>query len=71
MKKVVMIEENELDELIKNANIVKYLVSDMLAHMDKNIQDENMGLNPNNVSEFYSKLQSAKIAIDNVNQIFE
>ena len=53
MKKVVMIEENELDELIKNANIVKYLVSDMLAHMDKNIQEENINYNePNDFSDF-------------------
>lgn len=70
MKKVVMIEENELDELIKNANLAKYLVSNMLSYMDKNMQDENMGLNPSNIAEFYSKLQSAKIAIDNINEIF-
>ena len=71
MKKVIILEENEVEALIKNVTMSKAIISTILNSMDKNIQDENMGLSPINVSEFYSKLQTVKIAIDDIEGIFE
>ena len=71
MKKVIILEENEVETLIKNITMSKAIISTILNSMDKNIQDENMGLSPTNVSEFYSKLQTTKIAIEDIEGIFE
>ena len=71
MKKVIILDENEVETLIKNVTMSKAIISTILNSMDKNIQDENMGVSPVNVSELYSQLQTVKIAINDIEGIFE
>ena len=71
MKKVIILEENEVETLIKNVTMSKAIISTILNNMDKNIQSENMGVSPANAGEIYSQLQTAKIAIDDIEGIFE
>lgn len=71
MKKVIILEENEVETLIKNITMSNAIISTILNSMDKNIQDENMGVSSVNVSEIYSQLQTAKIVIDDIEGIFE
>ncbi len=71
MKKVIILEENEVETLIKNVTMSKAIISTILNSMDKIIQNENMGVSPANVSELYSQLQTVKIAINDIDGIFE
>lgn len=69
MKKVIMLEENELEELVKNAMIAKAVLYQVLNHMDNNMEHDDMGVNSSNIADIYSKIQSAHIAIDRVNDV--
>lgn len=71
MKKIVILEENELEELTKGISITRAILFQILNSMDKNMQDDTMGIHVGNVSNLYSQLESAKITMDNINKIFE
>lgn len=71
MKKIIILEENELEELTKGISITRAILFQILNNMDNNMKDNTMGIHVGNVASLYSQLESAKITMDNINKIFE
>lgn len=71
MKKIIILEENELEELTKGISITRAILFQILNNMDNNMKDDTMGIHVGNVASLYSQLESAKITMDNINKIFE
>lgn len=69
MKKIIMLEENELEELVKNAMIAKASLFQVMDHMDKNMKNRDMGINSSTIEDIYTKIEAAQMAIDKVNDV--
>lgn len=71
MKRVIMIDEEELDVLLKSLDSSRVILSRILREMDKNMSDELMGINRNNVSGLYSSVQTATQEINTARKVFD
>lgn len=71
MKKIIMIDEEELDVLLKSLDSSRVILSRISREMDKNMSDDLMGINRKNISSLYSSIQTVTHEINTARKVFD